>query len=606
MSLESRYRRRLIGFARAQTVSETLSAQPVLTTADKLRADRKAGLIRQLSNRALLLGAMLSLLSCGTMREFEAAPEHLDEETATQGEIPVPVTNGIAPPKPEPVAPLETYSVVVTDVPVRDLLFTLARDARINVDVHGDIAGRVTMNAIDQTLPQILARLAKQVDMRYSLDGDNLLIMPDLPYWQNYKVDYVNLDRGSDGEVTVATAIASTGGSVGEDEGGATESDGNISRTTVKSVSAAPFWVSLSNNLQSILAADSEDTAGLGEEAANPIVINQMAGVISAYATQLQHRQVQAYLDQVNSNVKRQVLIEVTIAEVELSDNYQAGVDWSRVSANGGTGNDGVSIMQTLTGNNLGAAPLIALGYNDIDPDGSGFSGAIKLLEQFGDTKVLSSPRIMALNNQTALLKVVDEHVYFTVESELIESTGPGIAPRNIITSEIKTVPVGFVMSVTPQINDDGYVSMNIRPTITRIIGFAVDPAPRLLPNSDFDNLVPEIHVSEIESLLEVADGQTVILGGLMQDEEINNSDNVPWISRLPYVGDLFKYRNDSVRKSELVIFLRPTVIRGGGTVQGQWANASLGMTHPWEADNLTTEDWDFEVKPSEVDQVQP
>jgi general secretion pathway protein D len=288
-----------------------------------------------------------------------------------------------------------------------------------------------------------------------------------------------------------------------------------------------------------------------------------MGGVISVRGTSAQHRQVQAYIDDVTESAKRQVLVEVTVVEVELSDQYQAGVDWARVASNGGLGEDGVSIINDMTGGNLAAAPVFTMTYNNFDADGSGFSTTVRLLEQFGDTKVLSTPRILALNNQTALLKVVDERVYFTLTSETVEATDSS-PPRTIITSEVNTVPVGFVMSVTPQINANGNVSLNVRPTLTRILGFVIDPAPRL-QNVDFDNLVPELHVSEIESLLEVADGQTVVIGGLMQDRQSKQRDGVPYLSRIPLVGDLFSYRNDEVVKSELVLFLRPTVIRGAG-----------------------------------------
>lgn len=199
------------------------------------------------------------------------------------------------------------------------------------------------------------------------------------------------------------------------------------------------------------------------------------------------------------------------------------------------------------------------------------------MLQQFGDTKVLSSPRIMALNNQTALLKVVDEEVYFTLEREISEGSGDGDPDRETITSTINTVPVGFIMSVTPQINANGNVSLNVRPTLTRITGYAVDPGPELIdPNTTFENLVPEVHVNEIESLLEVADGQTVVIGGLMTDEKSNNSDEVPLLGKLPLIGDLFKYRNDSVRKTELILFVRPTVIRGSGVAQTQATSSAL------------------------------
>lgn len=528
---------------------------------------------------ALLSIAVAALVAgCGTVQQFDPAPEHLKSIEGNRI-IPAPVTRLPTPPAPVAQPVQETYTLVVTDVPVREVLFALARDAAINVDISGNIEGNVTLNAVNQTLPQILERIGRQVSIRHSIENGTLVVTPDAPYWQNYRVDYVNLARGSEGEVTVATQIASTGGSVGEDSqsgSGASSAEQNVSRTTVKSTSDNSYWKTLGNNLRQILTGQ----AAGGDAAAgpDPVAVNSIAGVISVYANSVQQRKVQAFIDQVTANSKRQVLIEVTVVEVELNDSYQAGVDWSRVSANGGLGKDGVSFINTLTGGNLSTAPVYTMTYNNFDADGSGFSAAVKMLSQFGDTKVLSTPRIMALNNQTALLKVVDERVYFSLSQDIVEASSNNAA-RSTITSEIKTVPVGFIMSVTPQISDNGNVSMNVRPTITRILGYVVDPAPRLSEfGQDFDNLVPEIHVSEIESLLEVADGQTVVIGGLMQDTSQKKRDGVPLLSRLPGVGDLFSYRDDAVKKSELVLFLRPTVVRGAGTGQPALASAAVPL----------------------------
>ena len=527
---------------------------------------------------ASALGAFTA--GCGTLQPFNPAPEHLKTIAGTDV-VPPTVTQMPAPPAPKPRPPQETYSVVVTDVPVKDVLFALARDAGVNVDVSGDLEGNVTINAINQTLPQILDRISRQTSMRYTLDNGTLLVLPDAPYWQNYAVDYVNITRSSEGEVTVATQIATAGGSVDKESesGGGGESAGNGSNTKVKNVTNNSFWAGLAGNLRQLITGKAQGAEGAAE-GDDPVVVNAMAGLVSVRGTSLQHQQIEAYIDQISTNARRQVLIEVTVVEVELNDQYQAGVDWSKVSSNGGLGKDGVSLISDLTGGNLAAAPVFTMTYNNFDADGSGFSGAVKLLAEFGDTKVLSTPRIMTLNNQTALLKVVDERVYFTITSETVESTVAGVPARTIITSEINTVPVGFVMSVTPQINQNGNVSLNVRPTLTRILGFVVDPAPRLTdPPSDFDNLVPEIHVSEIESLLEVADGQTVVMGGLMQDRSKKQRDGIPGLSRIPLVGDLFSYRNDEVTKSELVLFIRPTVIRSAGV--GQEALARVAAPLP-------------------------
>jgi len=532
--------------------------------------------------RALLVtasGLAVFAAGCGTVQQFDPAPEHLRTIEGNR-DVPPAVTQLPAPPAPVPRPPQETYSVVVTDLPVKDVLFALARDAGVNVDVSGDLQGNVTINAINQTLPQILDRISRQASIRYSLDNGTLVVLPDAPYWQNYRVDYVNLSRTTEGEVTVATQIATTGGSVGEDEesGGGDSSESNGSKTIVKNLSDNSFWPVLGANLRQLVTGRSQAAEGEAE-GDDPVVVNPMSGMVSVRGTGVQQQQIQTYLDELSAGAKRQVLIEITVVEVDLSDQYQAGVDWATVSSQGGLGKDGVSMISDLIGANLAAAPVFTGTYNNFEADGSGFSATVKLLSQFGDTKVLSTPRIMALNNQTALLKVVDELVYFTLTSETIESTGPGIPPRTIITSEINTVPVGFVMSVTPQISQNGNVSLNVRPTLTRILDFVVDPAPRLAdPPSDFDNLVPQLHVSEIESLLEVADGQTVVIGGLMQDRTSKQTDGIPYLSRIPLVGDLFSFRNDEVTKSELVLFLRPTVIRGAGVGQEGLARSAAPL----------------------------
>ena len=123
-------------------------------------------------------------------------------------------------PEPSPVEPFERYTVVVNEVPVKELLFALARDAKVNVDIHPDIHGVVTINAVEQTLPQILKRISNQVDMRYEYEGDNLIISQDTPFLRTYKVDYVNLSRETTSTSTVSTQISATSGGDAESGGG--------------------------------------------------------------------------------------------------------------------------------------------------------------------------------------------------------------------------------------------------------------------------------------------------------------------------------------------------------------------------------------------------
>lgn len=513
---------------------------------------------------------LLLLVGCSVLRTVDHSVGHAEQEPVTPKVLPPIVNVPPALPEPKPRAPVETYTVVVKDVPVVDLLFSLARDAGLELDIQANSAITITINAVEQPLPNILARIADQAGLRFELSARNLIIQEDRPYWHNYIVDYVNVSRSSIGEVGVATEIATSGGTVAEESSGGRQGEnGNLSKTVVVSESTSDFWSGLDLSLSAILAAenDSSETAESSPDEQNPIIINKMAGVVTVLATQNGHQQVQTYLDMVVANAQRQVLIEMTIVEVELSDRYQAGVDWQRLSDGGGSGSNGISFETDFTGANLSTSPFVSLGFNSIDADGSGVTSAIRLLQQFGDTKVLSSPKIMALNNQTALLKVVNEEVFFTIALDIREATAD-IPERRTFTSEIHTVPVGLVLSVTPQISEKGYVSLNIRPTISRITGFAIDPAPRLA-NVEFDNLIPEIQVREIESLLQVLNGRTIVLGGLMQNEVVKRKDGVPGLSRIPKIGKLFSYTSDELIKTELVIFLRPSIVSGGESPTG-------------------------------------
>ena len=163
----------------------------------------------------------------------------------------------------------------------------------------------------------------------------------------------------------------------------------------------------------------------------------------------------------------------------------------------------------------------------------------------------------MVLNNQTAVLKVVDNLVYFTVQAQQSQAAVGG-SVLSTITTTPNTVPVGVVMSVTPQINDTGKVNVNVRPTISRVLSFVRDPNPQLLA---IPSQIPQIQVREMESILQIDSGNTAVLGGLMQDEIVRNTDKVPGLSDVPIVGKLFTGKNDASQKTELVIFLRPTVI---------------------------------------------
>ena len=557
-------------------------------------------------NRYILLILNLFIVGCvSSYPAIKPSTEHLDIEIPSQrvkdANIPPIVTNTYLPP-PQPLPREEVYSVVVYDVPIREMLFAIARDNKLNIDVHPEVKGRVTLNVVEQTLPAILERLSEQVPIIYSVKNNTLIIKPDWPQLRTYKVDYVNMSRETQTDVGVASEIGTAGkaATIRSASGGgannASNSTGaggsNNSKTIVKSYSSNQFWKTLVEDIKDLLREtdkevrvthnNSETNTKQQQVASNnqqqdtvsntavyntlfaaTVIAHPETGLISVRATQKQHEKVQEFLDAVMLSAKRQVLIEATIVEVRLNNRFQAGIDWSKLGRPGGAGfvfsqtlGPQIATSVRIDSINTGSNPGLVAGYFNSN---NGFSSSVQLLEQFGSTKVLSSPKLMVMNNQTALLKVVDNLVYFTATADLSPASvnsGALIA----VTTTPHTVPVGVVMSVTPQITEQEDVNINVRPNISQILTYVRDPSPNL--TSNIPSLIPQIRVQEMESLLQVRSGGIAVLGGLMQDQTVKNYDQVPGLSSIPGIGTLFRSRDEQTTKTELVIFLRPTVIR--------------------------------------------
>ena len=523
-------------------------------------------------------------------------PGHLRPGTAAPGVPPALVDAPLLPPQPGPGrTKAEQFSVSVHNVDIRNLLFAIARDARLNLDVHPDLAGTVSINAIDQTLTEILDRAALQVNMRYEMEGRNLFVMPDSPVLRHYRVDYPNVAREARSAVSASTSI-----------GGGGASGGNSSSSSLTNTSNNKFWETLTQNIRDLLretdkvlpegaegaaapvaaapAAPASSAAGAAPVAAPPaaaparfresasVIANPETGVISVRATYRQHMRVREFMDRVMTSAGRQVMIEATIVEVNLSDEYQQGINWTlfrrglpflQVGPAGNSMPSGVPVS--------GVIPSMA-SFTPTYKSASGLTqiaAALRLLESFGNTKVLSSPKISALNNQAALLKVTEDLVYFTLAANYTPGQS-GSAATFTITSTPNTVSVGLVMSVMPQVSESDQVTLVLRPTLSRVVGYVEDPAVPIylaqarsggIDVSEVTSRVPQIQTREMESVIKVRSGDTAVLGGLMREEVASNTDQTPIVGSLPGIGELFKYKKRSNSKSELVIFLRPTVV---------------------------------------------
>ena len=537
--------------------------------------------------RRISLACSVLVLGACAHPPIQQSDTHLRAgEPAPSGTVPAPIQISTILPKPKPTQRPETYSVVVNGVKVQELLFALARDAKLNIDVHAGITGTVTLNAIEQTLPQLLSRISKQVDMRWELDGPNLIVMPDSPYLHTYRIDYVNMERTSTGTVGVSSQIGTGAGTTGAGGGAAGGTGGgNSSSTTVRNTSDNKFWATLEKNIKDILHETDKvlptggpsfqpraappgpaGASGVAPETTTPnisfreaaaVMVNAEASLVIVRATSRQHEKIQEFLDQVLANAKRQVLIEATIAEVQLNNQYQQGIDWSALRVRGLT-----SLLVTETGRTSGLPSTPGFpSILTVNASRGNISGILQLLESFGNVRVLSSPKISVLNNQTALLRVVDNIVYFNVQVTVVPGSITTLSTTATNTTPV-TVPVGFVMNVTPQISDNDTILLNVKPTTTRLVKFVPDPNPIFTAPNVPQNLIPQLRMREMESLIKVNSGQIAVLGGLIEDSVNDIEDTIPIINSIPIIGSLFSSRNRNNTKTELVVFLRPIVVK--------------------------------------------
>ena len=472
--------------------------------------------------RLFSASAVALLLAGGCAAPLPAAG---DREPAP---IPPPVQTPPPVPRPAPGEPVETWSVSVEGVPVRELLFALARDAGVDMDIDPEIEARVTMNAVEEPLPRLLERISRQADLRVEIEAGTLVARRDEPTLRIYPIDYVPLTRETETVNEVGTGV---GGGIGAPAG-----EENGSAASVKSRGEHRFWDTLVESVGAVLGESPDGVAR--------VVGHRETSLIAVRASAAGHREVALLLDRILASARRQVLIEATIVEVELDDRFRGGVDFSRVFGD-------ATIDSSFLGGNLGAPPFAGLSIPDL-------SLTVRLLSEFGNVHVLSTPLVMVLNNQTAIVKIAENRVFFT--SEVRIETNETSVERNVQT-KLHTVPVGIILLVTPSVAADDEIILKVRPTVTRESGFVVDPNPELAA-AGVVSRIPEIAVREIESVLRLRSGEVAVLGGLMREEAREDTTGVPLLSRLPGIGAAFRYRDRVKDKTELIVFLRPTVVR--------------------------------------------
>jgi len=317
---------------------------------------------------------------------------------------------------------------------------------------------------------------------------------------------------------------------------------------------ASDPWAEITKGLNMIvfgLPSGSEGEGAGGER----LVVHPPSGVILVTATKDKLLRVAEFLEMIEGSSHRQVIVEARIVEVALNDEYQMGIDWTRIPGTGSdiasvAGNDDVAVEQTLNPGN--EVFQIAASFGE-------FNSLLDALDAQGDLKVISSPRVATLNNQKAVIKVAREETFFTVQVEY--EYLPDGSTRPVVSVEPERITIGLILDVTPQISSTGDIMMHIHPSLTELVG--EDVFPPGASGSDIQANAPILDIREVDTVVRVQDGNMLIIGGLEKERESEKRKGVPFLSRIPLLGHLFRHTTIITEKVELVILLQPKLVIG-------------------------------------------
>jgi MSHA biogenesis protein MshL len=381
----------------------------------------------------------------------------------------------------------------------------------------------------------------------YKKSDIGYIVYPSTLQTRIFKINRLDLIREGQSNTRVSSGQVSDSNN-SDSENDSSQASSETSNTTgssgswINTKSETDFWHEINIALQSIISIDPQAT----------VVINRQTGVIVVRAKPMQLREVKQFISITQNQISRQVIIEAKIIEIILDDSHQAGVNWQSVVR------EAIETAPILTG--IGA---IGSTFRDVFSVGGrwgDFGAVIELLETQGKTNILSSPRISTLNNQKAIIKVGSDEYFITdVSSNTVTSGSSTITNPDITWTPFFS---GIALDVTPQINDADEITLHIHPSITRV----ENQTKNFTINGEDGSLPMALNtVRESDSIVKAKNGQIIVIGGLMQEAVKENKKGIAGLSQIPYIGNLFRVNTGEVKKSELVILLKPTLINSDG-----------------------------------------
>jgi len=527
---------------------------------------------------------ILLVMGCATAPKKERAKLPSQKVEATKPQLsPEEKLKEIVVPQMEEAkkVPDRLFSIYARDSSIQDVLLAFSKQSELNIVIDPELSGKVTIDLKRVTLKEALDAILSPIGWTYHIDNKFIKISRPQMETRLFTLNYIATRRSGKREVYVST---STGGGLQTStlpgqQTALSPGNARTGYTDLISIDEMDLWKEIHKGLEALIFGTLEEKEAPAEkekitwtrmdEKGKKLVINKSTGVIMVSDYPVNLNKVASYLETVEGSSQRQVTIQAKIMEVILSDGHKEGINWKVIeglprSVNlawgltnkaGTTGYPGTAtgyaLGTTSTGSTINTPGLFKIApYGGILALGAAgseiaLSDIMQAISEQGDVKILSSPTISTLNNQKAIIRVGNQDVFFI--------TG-AVATQNTVTQIIQpmTIDIGIILDVTPQIAEDGTIIMNIHPSITDKTGEKTTP--------DGKSTFPLLSVRETDTTVRVRDGQTIIIAGLMQERTEENYTGVPVLQSLPLVGNLFRYKTETKRISELVIMITPTL----------------------------------------------
>ncbi|MRV71492.1 pilus (MSHA type) biogenesis protein MshL [Duganella sp. FT92W] len=575
--------------------------------------------MQKLTMAACALGTLLALAGCqtpSTRDTYDAIGKEMRTATArapTAAAAPDAVEAALLPPLPTLASQLpkarpvldERFNVSFNNVPVQQFFNSIVAGTRYNMLIHPEVTGNITAHLKDVTLMEALDAIRELYGYDYKVEGTRIYIRPLTMQTRMFKVNYLTATRKGTSNVRVSsTSVGSVGaqtsGGSGSNSGGGQNNQlqqnnnqpgqpGQPGQQGQQGMDASNVTTSMESDFWKDLKAALEALVG-GQGDGRSVVISPQSGVIVVRAMPDQLRSVDQYLKATRLAVERQVILEAKILEVQLNSGYQTGINWASFASfktghdnrvSGGFLSPGTSLaplpfaggqpptmtsggtagISASTGFNIANAAANAGSLFGLAFQTSNFAAMISFLESQGSVHVLSSPRITAINNQKAVLKIGTDEFYVTGVSTTTNNTAAG----NTTSPNVTLQPFfsGVVLDVTPQIDDEGGIMLHVHPSVSQVT--TVNKTVNLGSAGSLNLPLAASSTSEMDSMVRGLDGQIVALGGLMRQSTTADDSQVPGADRVPVLGNLFRNTDQKMQKRELVVLIKPTIVDGPG-----------------------------------------